>query len=57
MHYQFRTICRGDGNLFDTLKKAGVNPFEYISFYALRAEGHVDGNPVTEQVVCFVYAC
>lgn len=54
MHWQYRTICRGQNsilhNLYDLL---GSKVHDYISFYGLRAYGKLfDGGPVATSQVC-----
>ncbi|CAG8652637.1 2049_t:CDS:2, partial [Paraglomus brasilianum] len=36
-HYQYLSICRGGESIFDELKEAGINPEDYIQFFALRS--------------------
>lgn len=36
MEYQYSSICRGGYSIMEKIKKAGVNPEEYIRFYNLR---------------------
>ncbi|CAG8736447.1 13947_t:CDS:2, partial [Cetraspora pellucida] len=43
MEFEYHTICRDDGSIFERLKQAGIqNPEKYISFYALRAYDKID---------------
>ncbi|CAG8811927.1 7523_t:CDS:10 [Gigaspora margarita] len=47
LEFEYRTICRGDGSIFEKLKQAGIqNPDEYISFYALRTHDKIDSEAV-----------
>ncbi|KAH9616705.1 hypothetical protein KSS87_014109 [Heliosperma pusillum] len=53
MHWQYRTICRGENSLFHRLRaELGSNTSDYISFYGLRTYGTLSkGGPmVTSQV-------
>ncbi|XP_057538983.1 phospholipase D zeta 1-like isoform X2 [Amaranthus tricolor] len=53
MHWQYRTICRGDDSILCKLKEElGSQTDDYISFYGLRTYGRLyDGGPlVTSQV-------
>ncbi|RHY30223.1 hypothetical protein DYB32_004505 [Aphanomyces invadans] len=51
MHWQYRSICRGDGSIYHQLSAAGIdNAFEYIAFFALRTHAMHDGVPHTEEV-------
>eukprot|EP00257_Ricinus_communis_P015464 XP_015573381.1 phospholipase D zeta 1 isoform X2 [Ricinus communis] len=53
MHWQYRTICRGQNSIFHNLYDVlGPKTHDYISFYGLRAYGKLfDGGPVaTSQV-------
>jgi phospholipase D1/2 len=49
-HYNYASICRGNSSLFGQLKKAGINPLNYVSFCSLRTWGDLLGTPVTELV-------
>lgn len=37
MGYQYRSISRGESSIFGQLRRAGVRPEDYISFYHLRS--------------------
>ncbi|KDO32991.1 hypothetical protein SPRG_02682 [Saprolegnia parasitica CBS 223.65] len=50
MHWQYRSICRGEGSIYRRLKKEIDDPFEYIAFFGLRTHAIQDGTPVTEEV-------
>ncbi|KAJ6313684.1 hypothetical protein OIU77_015048 [Salix suchowensis] len=53
MHWQYRTICRGQSSLLHNLYELlGPETHDYISFYGLRAHGQlINGGPVvTSQV-------
>ncbi|KAF0480564.1 phospholipase D/nuclease [Gigaspora margarita] len=36
MHWQYVSICRGGKSVLDKIKQAGIDPENYISFFALR---------------------
>lgn len=42
MHWQYASISRGSKSIFDKLEKAGIDPEQYISFYALRSYDRID---------------
>ncbi|KAI1271249.1 phospholipase D [Xylaria sp. FL0933] len=52
MQFQYRSICRGPNSIFGRLEAAGINPEDYISFFSLRAWGHIGKKSalVTEQL-------
>ncbi|KAG8625095.1 hypothetical protein KVT40_006846 [Elsinoe batatas] len=52
MQCQYRSICRGDSSIFGRLKAKGIDPTEYIDFYALRQWGKIGPNQslTTEQL-------
>ena len=52
MQYQYRSICRGESSIFGRLKALGIEPEDYIQFYALRQWGRLGPNKslVTEQL-------
>lgn len=52
MSCQYRSICRGESSIFGRLRAAGIEPEDYIQFYALRSWGEIgrDKNLVTEQL-------
>lgn len=48
---QYLSISRGPNSLFGRLERVGINPHEYIGFFALRNWGRMrSGQLVTEQV-------
>lgn len=48
---QNRTICRGTQSIFSRLRKEGIDPDEYITFFSLRGWGKFkNGALTTEQV-------
>ena len=59
MHWQYRTICRGNNSILQNLYEViGPKTRDYISFYGLRSYGRLfDGGPVaSSQVLCFADA-
>lgn len=52
MQCQYRSICRGDSSIFGRLRAAGIEPEDYIQFYALRQWGKIGPKQalVTEQL-------
>lgn len=52
MQCQFRSICRGDSSIFGKLRAQGIEPEDYIQFYALRSWGMIGSTKqiVTEQL-------
>lgn len=52
MMCQYRSICRGESSIFGRLRAAGIEPEDYIQFYALRSWGEIGPNKmvVTEQL-------
>jgi phospholipase D1/2 len=52
MQYQYRSICRGESSIFGRLKAQGIEPQDYIRFYALRQWGKIGRKKmlVTEQL-------
>ncbi|CAG8695235.1 27857_t:CDS:10 [Dentiscutata erythropus] len=50
MDFQYRSICRGDDKCDDSiwgqLKKADINPEDYISFYGLRTYAKIDSEAI-----------
>ena len=52
MQYQYRSICRGESSIFGRLKAVGIDPEDYIQFYALRQWGRIGPRKtlVTEQL-------
>ncbi|KAI1358289.1 phospholipase D [Xylaria arbuscula] len=52
MQFQYRSICRGPHSIFGRLEAEGINPEDYISFFSLRAWGHIGKKNalVTEQL-------
>jgi phospholipase D1/2 len=52
MQYQYRSICRGESSIFGRLKAQGIEPQDYVRFYALRTWGKIGSKKllVTEQL-------
>ncbi|KAG5459454.1 MAG: hypothetical protein BJ554DRAFT_142, partial [Olpidium bornovanus] len=36
VRYQYESICQGQNSIYETLKKFGINPADYIEFFGLR---------------------
>lgn len=56
MHWQYRTICRGQNSILHNLcALLGPRAHDYISFYGLRAYGRLSegGLVATSQVLSF----
>ncbi|KAI8067472.1 hypothetical protein BC940DRAFT_53410 [Gongronella butleri] len=41
MHFQYATMCRGDASIVSRLRRAGINPSDYIDWYSLRNWGSI----------------
>ncbi|ORX52360.1 phospholipase D/nuclease [Hesseltinella vesiculosa] len=41
MHFQYATICRGEGSIVERLRQAGIIPSDYIAWYSLRNWGSI----------------
>ncbi|CAH2247656.1 phospholipase D1 isoform X2 [Pelobates cultripes] len=51
MHFNYRTICRGDNSIIGQLKaEIGDQWINYISFCGLRTHAELEGNLVTELI-------
>ncbi|KAI0081599.1 phospholipase D [Panus rudis PR-1116 ss-1] len=48
---QNRTICRGPNSIFARLRKEGIDPDDYISFFSLRNWGKLRGDVLTTEQV------
>jgi phospholipase D1/2 len=44
MHWQYLSICRGGKSIMEKISEAGINPENYISFFALRGHGKIHHN-------------
>ncbi|GAA6057144.1 hypothetical protein JCM3770_004845 [Rhodotorula araucariae] len=49
MECQFRTICRGEYSIFARLRREGIDPDEYITFFGLRAWGKLGSGVLTTE--------
>jgi phospholipase D1/2 len=52
MECQYYSICRGETSIFGRLQNLGINPLDFIEFYALRSWGRIgpDKSLVSEQL-------
>lgn len=48
---QFRSICRGEHSIFGKLRREGIDPDQYISFFSLRNWGKLKGGQLTTEQV------
>ncbi|KAG9016332.1 Phospholipase D1 [Tulasnella sp. 427] len=48
---QNRSICRGPHSIFSRLRKEGIEPNDYISFFSLRGWGKLDNSSLTTEQV------
>ncbi|CAO1628953.1 unnamed protein product [Parajaminaea phylloscopi] len=48
---QFRSICRGEHSIFGKLRREGIDPDQYISFFSLRGWGKFRGGQLTTEQV------
>ncbi|KAG8849555.1 Phospholipase D1 [Tulasnella sp. 330] len=48
---QNRSICRGPHSIFSRLRKEGINPSDYITFFSLRGWGKLDSGSLTTEMV------
>jgi phospholipase D1/2 len=55
MECQNRTISRGEHSIFARLRKAGIDPNEYITFFGLRGWGKLKGDVFTTQDVSLYF--
>ncbi|PCH39780.1 phospholipase D [Wolfiporia cocos MD-104 SS10] len=51
MECQNRTICRGPNSIFGRLRKEGIDPDEYITFFSLRNWAKLRGDVLTTEQV------
>ncbi|GAA6060274.1 hypothetical protein JCM10212_003974 [Sporobolomyces blumeae] len=49
MECQFRTICRGESSIFGRLRREGIDPDEYITFFGLRGWGKMTSGALTTE--------
>jgi phospholipase D1/2 len=50
LKWTYETISRGETSIFGQLKKAGIEPSDYISFHQLRNWGILDQGPISNQI-------
>ncbi|EPQ51020.1 phospholipase D [Gloeophyllum trabeum ATCC 11539] len=48
---QNRTMCRGPDSIFSRLRKEGINPDDYISYFSLRNWAKLRGDVLTTELV------
>lgn len=51
MECQNRTICRGEHSIFARLRREGIDPDEYITFFGLRGWGKLSSGALTTEAV------
>lgn len=51
MECQNRTICRGEHSIFARLRREGIDPDEYITFFGLRGWGKLSSGTLTTEAV------
>jgi len=56
MQCQYRSICRGETSIFARLRSKGIDPAQYIEFYALRQWGKIGPNQVLTTEQLYVHA-
>ena len=49
-HYQYLSICRGGESILDELKEVGINPDDYIQFFALRSYDKINRQAVEKAI-------
>lgn len=50
LHYVYRSLFRGQGSLFESLRKLNIDPFKYIFIGSLRNFGWIGKKLFTEQI-------
>ncbi|KAI8064502.1 hypothetical protein BC940DRAFT_305884 [Gongronella butleri] len=50
MHYQYASICRGNKSIGEKLRRAGVNPDDYIRYYSLRSYDRINRKKLEEMM-------
>lgn len=50
MYYQYISICSGEKSIMEKLRKAGIDPEEYIAFYSLRSYDRINRPFVQEML-------
>lgn len=53
MECQNRTISRGEFSIFARLRREGIDPDEYITFFSLRGWGKLSSSALTTEAVSF----
>ncbi|ORY91608.1 hypothetical protein BCR35DRAFT_316841 [Leucosporidium creatinivorum] len=51
MECQYATICRGEKSIFARLRREGIDPDEYITFFGLRGWGKLGSGALTTEAV------
>ena len=51
MECQFKSICRGEQSIFARLRREGIDPDEYITFFGLRGWGKMPNGALTTESV------
>ncbi|KAH8921125.1 phospholipase D/nuclease, partial [Atractiella rhizophila] len=54
---QNRTICRGQHSIFGRLRKEGIDPDEYITFFGLRGWGKLKNGCLTSEAIYIHAKC
>ena len=50
MFYQYISICSGPNSIYEKLKKAGIEPEDYIRFYSLRSYDRINRPKIEEMM-------
>ncbi|RCH99456.1 hypothetical protein CU097_013561 [Rhizopus azygosporus] len=50
MYYQYVSICSGPKSIYEKLRKANINPEDYIRFYSLRSYDRIN-RPIVEEML------
>ncbi|KAF2485266.1 hypothetical protein BDY17DRAFT_247509 [Neohortaea acidophila] len=56
MQCQFRSICRGEASIFGRLRARGIDPEDYIRFYALRQWGKIGPRKCLTTEMLYIHA-
>lgn len=56
MTCQYHSICRGESSIFGRLRAAGIEPEDYIQFYALRSWGEIGPNKMVVTEELYIHA-
>lgn len=51
MEAQARSMYRGEKSIFARLRRAGIDPAEYVNFFSLRAWGKMQSGQLSSQDV------